>query len=234
MNNEVKDAMVEQKACAERPVVRKIEPGRGNGQSGAKADFFEGHFLKGGFVSKAFEAVKNFNSGQFALGIEIGGNSLIKLFSCYSRILKTYIKCIHLAVIGNMHFGSLLKIIDIDRYYHNFRLFFGKNWVNLFSFIMLVVPGAAKTKVLAALGPVELSGNPLGSFNTIDNFFGGNATIQKTSFSMLAEPDRFIRKRVIHKHKYISMFGESQQEKPGIRKTKGRLVNLLISQSGAK
>jgi hypothetical protein len=51
---------------------------------------------------------------------------------------------------------------------------------------------------------------------------------------MLAEPDRFIRKRVTHKYKYISMFGESQQEKPGIRKTEGRLVNLLISQSGAK
>ncbi len=214
INNEVKDAMGEQKAYPERPVVRKIEPGRGNWQSGAKADLFECYFLKGGFVAKAFEAVKNFNAGKFALGIEIGGNSLIKLFSCYCRILKTYIKGIHLAVIGNMHFGSLLKIIDIDRYYHNFRLFFGKNWVNLFSFIMLVVPCAAKSKVLAALGPVELSGNPLGCFNTIDNFFGGSSAIQKTSFSVLAEPDRFVRKRVIHKSKYISMVGESQAEKP--------------------
>jgi hypothetical protein len=31
---------------------------------------------------------------------------------------------------------------------------------------------------------------------------------------VLAEPDRFIRKRVIHKSKYISMVGESQAEKP--------------------
>ncbi len=54
MNNEVKDAMGEQKACPERPVLRKVEAGRGNGQSGSKADLFEGNFLKGGFVAKAF------------------------------------------------------------------------------------------------------------------------------------------------------------------------------------
>ena len=54
MNNELRDAMGEQKAYPERPVVRKVEPGRGNGQSGAKSDFFEGYFLKGGFIAKAF------------------------------------------------------------------------------------------------------------------------------------------------------------------------------------
>jgi len=122
-----------------------------------------------------------------------------------------------------MHVSSLLKIINIDRYYHNFRLFFGKNRVNLFSFIMLVVPGAAKSKVLAALGPVELSGNPLGCFNTLDNFFGGSSAIQKTSFSVLTEPNRFIRKRVIHKNKYISMALGSQQEKLWRLKTEKRI-----------
>ena len=108
MNNELRDAMVEQKACPGRPVASKVEPGRGSGESGAKSDFFEGYFLECGFVAKAFEAVKNFNACKFALGIEIGGNSLIKLFSCYCRILKTYIKGIHLVVIGNMHLISLL------------------------------------------------------------------------------------------------------------------------------
>ena len=210
---------IKTKAYTERPVVSKVEPVRGNGESGTKADLFEGDFLKCGFIAKAFEAVKNFNAGKFAFRIEIGSNSLIKLLGCYCRIFKTYIKGIHFAVIGNMHVGSLLKIINIDRYYHNFRLFFGKNRVNLFSFIMLVVPGAAKSKVLAALGPVELRGNPPGCFNTLDNFFLSNASMQKTSFSMLAEPDRFIRKRVIHKSKYISMVGESQPEKLGIQKT---------------
>ncbi len=172
MNNEVKDAMGEQKAYRERPAASKVEPGRGSGQSGAKAYFFEGDFLECGFIAKASEAVKNFNAGKFALGIEIGGNSLIKLFSCYGRILKTYIKGIHFGVIGNMHLSSLLKIIDIDRYYHYFAL-----------------------------------------------FFGGSSALQKTSFSVLTEPNRFIRKRVIHKSKYISMVGESQQEKLGIQKT---------------
>ncbi len=213
-NNEVKDAIRDTQYAI-----------RGDGQSGAKADLFEGYFPEGGFIAKAFEAVKNFNAGKLALGIEIGGNPLIKLFSCYGRILKTYIKGIDFGIVGNMHVGSLLKIINIDRYYHNFRLFFCENRVNLFSFIKLVVPGAAKSKVLAALGPVELCGYPLGRLNTLDNFFGGNATMQKTSFSVLTEPDRFIRKRVIHKNKYISMVGESQQEKFARRKTEYRIQN---------
>ena len=209
MNKEARDA---------RPLLATC---RGR-QSGAKSYFFEGHLSESGFIAEAFEAVKDFNACKLAFGIEIGGNSLIKLLGCYCRIFKAYIKGIDLAVIGNMHVSSLLKIINIDRYYHNFRLFFGKNRVNLFSFIMLFVPGAAKSKVLAALGPVELSWNPLGCFNTIDNFFGGSSAIQKTSFSVLTEPNRFIRKRVIHKNKYISMAGESQEGKFEIRKTEDR------------
>ncbi len=87
---------------------------RGGVVSGAQAYFFEGNFLEGGFVAKAFEAVKNFNAGKFALGIEIGGNPLIKLLGRYGRILKTYIKGIDLAVIGNMHFGSLLNSTNMS------------------------------------------------------------------------------------------------------------------------
>ena len=167
---------IKTKTYVERLVLSKVEPVRGNGESGAKADFFECYFLEGGFIAKAIEAVKNFNAGKFAFRIEIGGNPLIKLFSRYGRILKTYIKGIHFAVIGNVHLGSLLKIINIDSYYHNFRF-----------------------------------------------FFGGSSAIQKTSFSVLTEPNRFIRKRVIHKNKYISMALGSQQEKLWRLKTEKRI-----------
>ncbi len=66
---------IKTKTYPERPVVRKVEPSRGNGQSGAKADLFEGYFPKCGFIAEALDTVETAENLQIQV-IEL--NKLIK------------------------------------------------------------------------------------------------------------------------------------------------------------
>ena len=180
--------------------------GQENVESGAQADFFEGDFLEGGFIAEALDTVEYLDTGQLAIGIIVDGDFIAELFRRYGRILEPNIKGIDLGVIGNMHDSSLLKIKDINCNNDNLGLFFDEDRVNLFSFIILTVPVASERDVHAALNPAAFGRLPLSRLNTLDNFFGGSSAIQKASFSVLTEPDRFICKRVIHNSNYISMF----------------------------
>ena len=95
-NNEVRDAIPLLATCRCR-------------QSGAQAYFFESHLSERGFIAEALDTVEYFDTGQLSIGVIINGDFIAELFRRYGRILETNIKCIDLAVIGNMHVGSLLK-----------------------------------------------------------------------------------------------------------------------------
>jgi hypothetical protein len=204
-------------------------------ESRTKADLFEGYFSERGFIAEALDTVEDFDTGQLAIGIIIDGDFVTEFFSCYGRILETYIKGIDFGIIGNMHVGSLLKVIDINSNNNDLGLFFNEDRIDLFGFVLLTVPDTGECNVLAALKLAAFSRLPLGGLNTIDNLFDVSPALQKASFSMLTESNRFIRKRAIHNSNYTSMVGESQREKLGRRKrnTEYRRQNLELRKERA-
>lgn len=51
-----------------------------SGKLSSETDLFKGDFLKGGFVTKTFGAIKNFDTGKFTFGIIISGKFHRRVF----------------------------------------------------------------------------------------------------------------------------------------------------------
>jgi len=94
--------------------------------------------------------------------------------------------------------SSLSKIKYIDCYYNNFCGFLHKNGINLFGFIMLVVPDAIEFIIFLALCSIKFYRKPFRCSDRFHDFFFSGSAASKLHFSMFAEPDWFIHRGIIH------------------------------------
>lgn len=169
-------------------IIKRDRYGR---NSSSEADFFQCNLAKSVFIAvKTPACIQDFYPCQLSSRVVVNSDAFGKMFGSYSSFFKTDIEGIDMGVIGNSHISSFLRIVDINRHYHDF-IFFNKYGPNLFTFVKFSIPLFVKRKFLYAFHAAKLSRFPFCITESLYYFFFSTAAKVKLFFGMFAKMYRF-------------------------------------------
>ncbi len=161
--------------------------------SGAKTDIFQRDFAQSGSVAEAFFGVKNLDSGNFPLSIEIYSDAFGDLFGGDRAFFKRDVQRVGFGIVTNFHrISSLLKIIDVNGDNNNSRFFFDKYGPYLLSGIHFSVPQRIKNEVSSALQFPQFSLFPGLASDGLHDLDLSSTAASELYLRMIAELDGFV------------------------------------------